>query len=147
MASDWSKRVALEIKQSRLGAQRNSDVLLERRRLFEEQGPTRWREVCNAVQVSISEVNAELTAPVFTYQNLSTTSFSVTRYGKALGDKLTADFTVNSSIALFWKYEGRSQDTGSCTLAIGDNGQVLFEFKGQGISPEILAQKMLDGLV
>ncbi len=145
--SDWSKRTVEGIKERQSTASQKAITIAEQRRLREEQGPTLWQELRNAVQVSIADVNADLTSPAFTYNNISTTKFSVTRHGKAIGDKLHAEFAVSSGPALIWQYEGRSEATSSCSLAIDDDGRVYFQFKNEGISPVKLAEKMLDGLI
>ena len=144
--SDWAKEYAESVKQGRIDTQQKADRLAEQRRLWEEQGPKLWQELRNAVQISIRDINAELSSPALTYNNLSTAAFSVTRHGKAIGDLLHAEFTVSSGDAVFWKYEGRSKETGSVTLGIDEAGRVYLEHQGKGIAPEILAQKMLNGL-
>jgi hypothetical protein len=144
--SDWSKRTVEGIKERQSTASQKAITIAEQRRLREEQGPTLWQELRNAVQVSIADVNADLTSPAFTYNNISTIQFSVTRHGKAIGDQLHAEFAVSSGPSLLWHYQGRSDASGNCILAIDDDGRVYLQFKNEGISPLKLAEKMLDGL-
>jgi len=145
-AGNSASSPAESVKQGRIDTQQKADRLAEQRRLWEEQGPKLWQELRNAVQICIRDVNAELDSPALTYNNLSTAAFSVTRHGKAIGDLLHAEFTVSSGDAAFWKYEGRSKETGSATLGIDESGRVFLEHKGKGITPESLAQEMLNGL-
>jgi hypothetical protein len=149
MPSDWARQKAQSMRDRQKSEDQAARVLLENRRILQEQAPGLWEKVFINVQNLISALNAECKSQAIEYVNVSTSEFRAILKIHDAPKTLTARFTPNSSnSALKWEYVGGKPRTGgACSLWVSPRGELFLRDGATVTTPEEIAERMLNGLL
>lgn len=151
MTSSWAEDAAKRLRKSQETKRQQDAVMLEKRQLLQEQGPNLWAQVKEFVNTKILEFNKNYDQVVLRAKEQADGEFRVQFQLAEIVTELRAKFKATSSQqALTWTYDGainRDHKTGSCSLHVHPSATVAFQDDTGSVSPESVADKMLDGLI
>jgi hypothetical protein len=150
MSENWGSVAAQKLRKRLEAKQRDGALLLENRRLLEEQGPGLWQQVRQNVKKMCDQLNADYGEQVVTIQDGRTDELNVQLRFAGTTSELRATFdTSTSTEALKWTYAGlaaRSTSSGKYFLH-NTNGVVVLQSGTVPSTTELVARQMLDGLL
>ena len=151
MSSDWAANAAEKLRKSQETKRQQDDVMLERRQLLKEQGPSLWAEVREFLKTKVLEFNKNYDQMVLRATDIKIGEFDVKFQLAGTVTEMRARFEATSSQqALTWTYSGainRNEKAGSCSLQVHPPATVVFQDDTGPLTPEAVADKMLDGLI
>ena len=151
MSSNWAANAAARLRKSQETRQQQDAVMLERRILLNEQGPNLWSQVRECVNTKILDFNRNYGEMVLRSREQNDGEFRVQfELAGAVTDLRSKFEATSSQEALTWTYAGtisRSQKAGSCSLQIKAPATVMFQDDTGPLTPDEVADKMLDGLI
>ncbi len=135
MSGTWGEDAAEKMRKREQHIEVQNKVLLEKRKLLEEQGPGLWQEVRNQVKKLCAELNSCYGKEIATIRVGQTRELHIELYASGTMSELNASFEPSSSSeALQWSYSGpaaRIARGGKYYLYV-DNGSVVFQ---NGLDP------------
>jgi len=152
MSANWASDAAAQLRKRAADTERREALLLEQRKLREEQGPGLWGLLQQAVADRCLELNKEYGQPVLFFKSLKAEEFSVKFQFDGKISTLVGRFTVTTANdALKWLYEGYAASQGahndSCMLRPVDG---VVAFSRTGVEARALgeiAEEMMTGLI
>jgi hypothetical protein len=152
MSGNWASHAAAELRRRAADTQRREAVLLEQRKLREEQGPGLWGLLQQEVADLCLKLNEEYGKPVLFFKPGNVEEFQVKLEFDGKVSTLTARFAVTTANdALKWTYGGNAAaqraQHGSCML-YPINGVMVFSKTGtEARGPTDIAEEMINGLL
>src|SRR5271157_2597049 len=134
MSSNWAAEAAEKLRKRQQTKQQRDELLLEKRRLFAEQGPNLWDQVRERVTSECLELNEKRGSAVVYVKDLKMGELDVRFEFNGVVTKLHCTFEVTSSQkALNWSYSDvvrgnktkRDNTGGSCSLDVSEAGIVV----------------------
>jgi hypothetical protein len=151
MSSNWAADAAGRLRKSQETKRQQDDVMLERRQLLKEQGPNLWAQVREFLKTKVLEFNKNYGQVVLRAKDIKEGEFDVQFQLAGAINEMRARFEATSSKqALTWTYNGvinRDEKAGSCSLQVHPPATVAFQDDTGPLTPEAVADKMLDGLI
>ena len=151
MSSNWATDAAERLRKSQATKRQQDAVMLERRQLLKEQGPNLWAQVREFLKTKVLEFNKNYDQVVLRATDTKEGEFDVKFQLEGTFTDMHARFEPTSSQqALNWTYSGainRDEKTGSCSLQVHPPATVVFQNDTCPLTPEAVAEKMLDGLI
>ncbi len=151
MSSNWAADAAERLRKSQETKRQQDAVMLERRQLLKEQGPNLWIQVREFLKTKVLEFNKNYGQMVLRAMDTKEGEFDVKFQLEGTVSEMRARFEATSSQqALTWTYSGainRDQKAGSCSLHVHHPATVVFQDDVGPLTPEAVADKMLDGLI
>jgi hypothetical protein len=148
--SDWSRGAANKLRERVQREDNESAILVEKRKLLDEQGPGLWQQICEDVKKLCKELNADYGQDIAVVEACSVRDLKVELRHAGNMSELKANFTTSTSPdALKWSYAGpaaRMGRGGQYSLYV-DAGRVSFQNSVKASTPESIAKEMLDGLL
>ncbi|MHB2007652.1 MAG: hypothetical protein ACYCOX_06340 [Acidobacteriaceae bacterium] len=130
MSSDWAADAAERLRKNQETKRQQDNVMLERRQLLKEQGPSLWAHVREFLTTKVLEFNKNYGEMVLRVTDRKEGEFDVKFQLAGTVTHLRARFEATSSQqALSWTYSGainRSQKAGSCSLQVHPPATVVF---------------------
>jgi hypothetical protein len=109
MSANWASDAAAQLRKRAADTERREALLLEQRKLREEQGPGLWGLLQQAVADRCLELNKEYGQPILFFKSVKTDEFQVKFEFDGKVSTLTARFTVTTATdALKWNYAGHA---------------------------------------
>ena len=151
MSSNWEADAAERLRKSQETKRQQDAVMLERRQLLREQGPNLWAQVREFMKTKVSGFNKNYGQTVLRATDTKEGEFDVRFQLAGTVTDMRARFEATSSKqALTWTYSGainRNEKAGSCSLQVHPPATVAFQDDTGPLTPEAVADKMLDGLI
>ncbi|WP_058185993.1 hypothetical protein [Terracidiphilus gabretensis] len=151
MSAKWGAEAADKLRKRVKDKEMRDHVLLENRKLLQEQGPNLWVYVCESVKQKCLELNENYRSVIVRVKDIALNQLDVRFELDGVATDLKVTFEPTSSQkALTWEYSGNAEKNtknGSCPLFINQAGQVCFQQALLVRTPESLAEEMLNGLI
>ena len=151
MPEGWSQEAARKLKQRTERITESQAVLLEKRKLIEEQGPALWRLVREKVKQMCADLNAEYGEQVVTFGIGQSSQISILFRHIGVSRQLKAECDISTAPdALQWYYlaEEMDGDPRRQTYAFHvAEGKTIFQSGLVPSTPDSIARQMMDGLL
>lgn len=151
MSASWGADRAAQLRKRLADKKADQKVVLENRRLLEEQGPALWMMLTEIVKDMVKDVNANYGSVIIRVKDVIANQLEVRlEFDNRVTDlKVTFSPTTGPN-ALQWEFcgdVGRHVKGDSCPLHIQPDGRVVFQQAKMIREPESLAKEMLDNLI
>ena len=152
MSDNWAAEKARMLHKRTEDASQREAVLLENRRLIDEQAPALWEELRRQIESRCESLNREFRSRIVFVMATPNDELDVEFRHDGKVSRLHAAFKITTGAdALKWSYSGSAQAQGahsdSYQVYPNREGIVAFCRAASSTSPEDIAQDMIEGLL